>query len=81
MGVISKINTQQARLNPEREFDEPQQIVDEIGLTAGQKLAALKRWAQAVEERLGASSGGADLPRDVALLERIRAAAHTIERA
>jgi hypothetical protein len=82
MGVISHINTQQARFDPESQFENPEQILVEVGLTAGQKLAALQRWANGVEQRLAASGEGMPEPDghpDAELLRRILKAAHTIE--
>jgi hypothetical protein len=78
MTVISRLNTQQARFNPEAVFDGPEQLIEEVALTTGQKLAALKQWAKSVELRLDASAEG--MPpsgtesEDAELLRRIRMA-------
>jgi len=83
--VISHLNTKQALANPEAEFDGPEQLLDEVGLTAGQKLATLARWAQSIESRLDASAEG--MPPsgrendDAELLRRIRKAQESLVRA
>lgn len=58
MAEIARLPTEQARLRPEAVFDHPQEIVDEILLTRGQKLAALARWRHAIAERVCASAEG-----------------------
>jgi len=69
MGVISHLNTHEARFNPEAVFAEPEALEAEVGLTAGQKLAALERWSLDVEARLVVEAGDAD----AALLGRLKA--------
>jgi hypothetical protein len=82
MAVISHLNTMEARFNPESVFDSPEQLLDEVGLTSGQKLAALGQWAKSVELRLDASAEG--MPPsgaendDAELLRRIRKAQETL---
>jgi len=44
MGTILRINSELARKNPEQVYTRPADIIGEIGLTRGQKIAALKRW-------------------------------------
>ncbi|HXF53925.1 MAG TPA: hypothetical protein VNK52_07360 [Hyphomicrobiaceae bacterium] len=58
MSVISRINTQQARYNPEAVFDGPEQLLEEVALTRGQKLAALEQWAKSIALRLDATAEG-----------------------
>jgi hypothetical protein len=76
MTVITRINTQEARFNPEAVFDGPEQLLEEVALTRGQKVAALEQWAKSVELRLDASAEG--MPPsghesdDAELLRRIR---------
>lgn len=68
MGVISHLNTHEARFNPEAVFADPEALEDEVGLTAGQKLAALERWSLDVEARLAVQASDAD----AALLARLQ---------
>jgi|GEM_PF-3349635 len=58
MSVISRINTQEARYNPEAVFEGPEQLVAEVALTRGQKLAALEQWAKSIGLRLDATAEG-----------------------
>lgn len=58
MGVISKLNPEAARFNPESQFDEPRGLVETPGLTLGQKFATLQRWRAIVENRLAATDEG-----------------------
>lgn len=58
MSTISRLKSQEARLNPETQFENPAQLVSEIGLTRGQKLAALRRWEQKIAHELAAASEG-----------------------
>jgi hypothetical protein len=78
MAEISYVNARKARENPASEFSRPQDIVDNRGLTRGQKIQALKRWLFDVERRLASDGEGMAQPdastADVALLEEIKAA-------
>ena len=47
-----------AKDNPERVFSKPEDIVQELRLTRGEKLATLNRWRQSLLHELGASSEG-----------------------
>jgi hypothetical protein len=58
MSTISHIDTQSARFNPEAEFDHPQQVLETVGLTLGQKVATLQRWEELAARRLAATSEG-----------------------
>ena len=60
MSTISHINRQEALFNPEKVFETPVSLASEPGLTLGEKLAALERWAFDVEQRLKA--GGEGMP-------------------
>jgi len=76
MSTIMHINTEAARLNPESVFTRPADIVPELGLTYGQKRAALRRWADSIKARLAATSEGMRTPpglssEDVAMLNEI----------
>jgi hypothetical protein len=75
MAVISHINTQEARHNPEAVFETPAALLAEVGLTAGQKLAALERWAAAVDERLARAVDTDRAAADRDLLVQIKSAA------
>lgn len=84
MSTLVQINTQAARLDPESEFSDPMAIVEEPGLTRGQKLAALQRWCEAVQSRLSSASEGMQTPTeanatDAALIERIGEAQKKLE--
>ena len=79
MNQIMSLNTTQAREDPESEFASPQALRDEVGLTLGEKLAALERWAAIVERRLeavgegmqgadGEATGDAELLRQISLV-------------
>ena len=58
MSTISRLRSQEARLNPETQFDDPFQLANEVGLTRGQKLAALRRWEQKLTHEMAAASEG-----------------------
>ena len=58
MGEIMKLNTEKARLEPDCVFSRPLDIVCEAGLTRGQKIAALRRWDQALQDRIRATGEG-----------------------
>ena len=78
MTEIFRLNTQEARFNPEAVFDGPEKLLEAVALTRGQKLAALEQWAKSVELRLDAGAEG--MPPsgtendDAELLRRIRLA-------
>lgn len=57
-GEILSINTQAARFDPSSEFEAPAALVESVGLTRGQKIAALERWAIQIKDRLAATSEG-----------------------
>jgi hypothetical protein len=58
MGFISSISQEKARFDPESVFDHPVDIVNEKGLTRGQKLATLTRWRGILMDRIRATSEG-----------------------
>ena len=47
-----------AKLNPERVFDSPLDIVRETLFTKGEKLGTLNRWRRSILGELGAAEGG-----------------------
>lgn len=67
----------QATEDPEAVFENPGELAQHLGLTRGQKIAALERWAFVVGSRIDAvSEGMANHPegaytRDVALRREI----------
>ena len=76
MNQIMSLNRHQARVDSESEFSSPQEVRDEIGLTLGEKLAALSEWGSNVERRLEAAGEGmqktdGDANRDAELLRQI----------
>lgn len=82
MATISKL-PQNATVNPEQAFASPQDLVNQAGLTRGQKVSALRRWRYSVEQRLAATNEGMSPEgtgnHDMALLEQIDAALLAIE--
>ena len=52
------LNRDLAKDNPERVFAQPRDIVDEVLMTRGEKLATLTRWRQTILEELSASGEG-----------------------
>ncbi len=69
------LNRERALYDPESEFSSPCEIAKEVGLTRGEKLAALQRWSYGVNRRLasgyeGMPTNGTE-PRDAELLRNI----------
>jgi hypothetical protein len=58
MAEIARLNTDSAKLNPERHFASPQALVDEVLLTRGEKIAALERWRLTIMHELSAATDG-----------------------
>lgn len=58
MSELLSINPQAAKFDPAAEFDTPADLIASSGLTRGQKIAALERWAQQILDRLAATSEG-----------------------
>ena len=58
MSEITRMNRYAAKLNPERSFDSPQALSEQVGLTRGEKLSALRRWRNQVQDRLDAAAEG-----------------------
>jgi hypothetical protein len=84
--TISHIHSHdEARYNPESEFEHPEELANAVGLTRGEKLAALDRWAFQVERRLAAASEGMPTygraAADLQLLEDIRRVRDALQRA
>ncbi|MGH6815018.1 MAG: hypothetical protein ACREC6_04880 [Hyphomicrobiaceae bacterium] len=79
MSTIMHLNPETALFDPAAEFARPMDIVDEQGLTRGQKLAALRRWAENLQHQLAATSEGMQTPpgtttAEVATLDEIKKA-------
>lgn len=83
MGTISHVDPEQARYDPEAEFQSPFELVETVALTRGQKLSALKDWAFDVERRIAAASEGmpsrGHVSPDLKLLEDIRRAIEMLQ--
>jgi hypothetical protein len=83
MQTIVKINQDAAKWLPDSVFESPLEIASELGLTLGEKLGTLKRWAAQANARLAASTDG--MPTngtsggDLELLELIGATIGTLE--
>lgn len=77
-GEVLSMRSDVARFDPEREFETPERLKDSLGLTRGQKIAALERWAQQVLDRLAATNEGMPTTEppgtDTGQLDRINAA-------
>jgi hypothetical protein len=58
MTEIMNIDMHKATTDPEAVFDEPIDVVEQVGLTRGQKIATLERWAFSVRARIDALSEG-----------------------
>lgn len=58
MPEISRLSIERARLEPEAVFAHPDELVAEILLTRGQKIAALGRWRQHLEAKIRAAEEG-----------------------
>jgi hypothetical protein len=82
MSTISRVKPEEARYNPEAEFGHPSSLLESVALTRGQKIAALDRWAFALQRRIDAGSEG--MPgsewsaEDLQLLEAVRQALATL---
>ena len=78
MSELLHIDPIAARFDPAGTYREPDDLAGDIGLTRGQKLAALSRWAEAIQERFSATSEG--MPAnghtsvDLEMLEKIEVA-------
>ena len=83
MSEIFHIDRAAAKSGPEAVFALPCEIGTEIGLTRGEKLATLRRWATAVHTRLAASSEGmatnGTSATDLKLLDEITATIRALE--
>ncbi len=53
-----RIDREAAKMEPESQFESPESLVASEGLTRGEKIAALKRWAFLVNRRLASGDEG-----------------------
>ena len=85
MSLISKINPVDAKLDPERSFDDPTDVLTHAGMTRAQKLAAISAWRFAIEGRLKATSEGmapeGTTDHDIRLLEQVLAVESELQKA
>ncbi len=58
MPTIMSLDREGAKTNPEREFDTPEEIAGEIGLTRAEKIKALQAWQFDIERRQEAADDG-----------------------
>ena len=58
MSEVRALNRDAAKQQPESVFESPLQIVNEILLTKGEKLATLNRWRRSILGELDASNEG-----------------------
>jgi hypothetical protein len=84
MAELVNLNVEKARLEPDAVFARPLDIVAEGGLTRGQKIASLKRWKQALQDRMRATSEGMAPPpgqtaKEAATVEEIGKALEFLE--
>ncbi|MDO9383934.1 MAG: hypothetical protein Q7T86_13845 [Hyphomicrobiaceae bacterium] len=77
MSQVARLVTSEAKSNPERFFSLPGDLVDEVMLTRGEKLATLERWRMHVLQELAAASEGMQthgVGRQAQLLDEIETA-------
>lgn len=58
MSEVSKLPRGEAKLDPGSVFDSPAEIVDEVLMTRGEKIATLKRWRAEIVSQLRAADEG-----------------------
>lgn len=79
MSELMKIDREAAKTDPESQFTTPAELMTSEGLTRGEKIATLKRWAFLVDRRLasgdeGMPVSGAQEAADAELLQNIEKA-------
>lgn len=57
MAVLERLS-EAARFDPEGQFETPARLAADSTLTPQQRMAALDRWEQSVQDRLAASNEG-----------------------
>jgi hypothetical protein len=58
MSEVGHLNTEAAKIDPDRFFAGPMDLVEEIMLTRGEKLSTLGRWRDNVLHELAAANEG-----------------------
>ena len=58
MSTIGQLNVAAAKLDPAKHFAQPQDIVDTVMLTRGEKIATLERWRLEILRQLDAANEG-----------------------
>lgn len=58
MSEIARLNVEAAKHDPAQFFSSPRDIVDEVMLTRGEKIATLERWRLTILQQLAASDDG-----------------------
>lgn len=58
MSEVSKLPRGEAKLDPGSVFDSPAEVVAEVLMTRGEKIATLKRWRDEVISQLRAADEG-----------------------
>ena len=58
MTEIIHLNTEKSRFEPDAVYEKPADVVNEPGLTRGQKVAALECWELALQDRIRATGEG-----------------------
>jgi hypothetical protein len=83
MSEIGHLRTEAAKLTPEEYFTRPLDIVEEVMLTRGEKLATLERWRNHILHELQAADEGMPThgtsPRHHDTLREIEQARHQLE--
>jgi hypothetical protein len=77
MSQVARLVTSEAKINPERFFALPGDLVEEVMLTRGEKLATLERWRLHVLQELAAAGEGMQthgVGRQAQLLDEIETA-------
>ena len=77
MSQVARLVTSEAKSNPERFFALPSDLVEEVMLTRGEKLATLDRWRMNIMQQLAAAGEGMQPPgvsRQAQLLDQIETA-------
>jgi hypothetical protein len=62
MSEIMHLDIEKARLEPDAVFARPADLVQAVGLTRGQKIAALRRWELLMHDKMRATDEGMEAP-------------------
>lgn len=82
MSQVARLSTSEAKSNPEKFFALPNDLVDEVMLTRGEKLATLARWRLNLLQELAAAGEGMQtqgVGRQAQLLDEIENARQKLE--